>query len=224
MNMKKQQILLVSIIGGIILLAVGGYYLLSQPENLDTASQTNPLSQQTADPIDGKSLRELLGIRDNQTCTFKDEESKSDGKVFISNQRMRGDFTGYYNGQESTSHMIVDTDKVYLWQDNNTDGFSMSRDALEDMQSDPDAQNPVQSNFDVNKKVDYSCASWNADATLFIPPSNVTFNDYTEMVEQSQEMMESSKNEMMENKEAACNQCEQLPAEAQGQCKAALQC
>jgi hypothetical protein len=133
-------------------------------------------SQQAPESNQPQSLKSLIAYQGTQKCTFENstENSDSSGTVYVANGEMRGDFTSTAQGQTFDSHMIVKGNTSYVWGSSMPGGFKMSFDSM--------AAPGGSSNsgaVDPNAPVNYSCGSWDADASLFELPASVEFRDLT---------------------------------------------
>lgn len=169
--MKKP--ILYIIVGVVVVVIIA---LLAMRGGSDTSSET---TTSTGGSSDGSSmsLKELFAAGGSQECEFNSDEGgvRSSGLVFVSGNRMRGDFTSEIGGKAETSHMIVDGGTSYVWTDGSSQGVKMSF-------ANVSAQSSQQGSVDADKKVDYSCTSWSADASKFSVPSTVTFADLGAMM------------------------------------------
>jgi len=202
----------------LILLAAGGFLFLNK-------SGTSPLqNSRTATGTSQKSsLKALLGLGTNQKCSYSDQESGSSGTLYLGNGNARGDFLTTANGSEQGSHMIIDGQSMYVWTEGENQGFMMKRDAIEDIQENSAGNAPK--TVDINEEVDYDCSSWSPDSSMFSAPSNVTFQDYSSIMQDASKLIESTKNaDDTQDSSAACAACNNLPTDAQAQCKSALSC
>jgi hypothetical protein len=120
---------------------------------------------------------------------------------------MRGDFSGTFNGQTSTTHMIYDGATAYSWIDGQSTGFKMKLDG--DVQSNQQMMDP-------NKDFNFSCKSGSGDSNKFDLPKGVTFSDLGTVTLPSNINANSNT-----NIQAAV--CDQLPEPSKTQCKAALE-
>ena len=180
-NLMQRNVLIG--IGLIIVLLLGGAYFLlgkskTTPDPL-TANQANneAVSEKT-------SFRDLLAGNRNVTCTTTyptDENTSTNGTIFVSGKRMRGDFNVTVNGKNTLSYMIQDGTYVYVWTSDSTQGTKMKADAVEKATGE-NTQNANQ-NFDVNKEVDVKCSNWSVDESKFTPPANVTFTDLSQILQ-----------------------------------------
>lgn len=195
----NKTLLIVGAIVVLLLLGGGGYYLYNRtpvasptptPQNLTTTSNATPQKA---------SLKTLIGMNSNQTCTFQDVSTGSSGTMYIGDGNIKGDFQSQVNGQTQGSHMISDGVNVYVWIDGQTQGFKASQESMEEMAAKAGSQA-----IDINKEVDYECTPWTIVPGTFNIPTDVSFQDFSSL--------------------NACAACANMPAEAQAQCKAALKC
>ncbi|MEX0895782.1 MAG: hypothetical protein WDZ94_02480 [Patescibacteria group bacterium] len=217
------------IILGFLTLGAIGYvaytYVQPAPEATEEAaveitSSSDPESIET-------SLKELLTLGRNIACTFTSttDASTTTGNVFVTNQgeRMRGDFqTTDDNEEVYDSHIISDGEFTYLWMDSQDQGYKMSIDP-EDDSIFPSTEEEAEdiATIDENADVSFSCNSWSPDQSMFVPPSDIEFIDFSQQIESLQNISPQD----VQNGEIDCSVCDQAPAgEAQDQCRAALGC
>ncbi len=166
---------------------------------------------------DGKSsLRELMALANNQRCTFSDTETGSSGEIFVSGGKVRGDFEVTAEGQTISSHMISDTENLYMWTDGLDTGLKMS--IIEAGEPEDNMSGETQS-VDLNQKVDYECTGWNVDNSKFDLP-DIEFNDFSAMFNMNME----ESTESGSGDTNTCGICDSLPEESQAQCRSALGC
>ncbi len=136
------------------------------------------------------SLKDILAMTTPTTCDVSSTNEKSDstGTVYVSGGVMRTDFTstakeGPLAGKRMLAHMIIDADMSYMWGEGEMKfGIKIPRTDVLDVV--PQAGNTPanQAAVDINEKSDYTCAPWKPDATQFIPPTSITFNDVSAMM------------------------------------------
>ncbi len=185
-------IIAVVVIGGV------GFFLMNQPVSTNT-DQATP-----------QSLKELLASQNPQQCAFvqSTEGAAATGKVFVSNGKMRGDFTSLVNNQGVESHMIVRDNTAYVWSSLANQGFKMSTENM---------MNGTTTSVDMNQRFDYTCSGWTEDSTAFTLPTTITFSDMSAMMDQ---MMVSSSATVNQ-----CGLCDKIPdAAAKAQCRTSLNC
>lgn len=226
--MNKTTLILVIVVI-ILILGGGGVFLFTRFQN---PTQTAPQTAVTQAPTQAqkistqkKSLKDLLTLSGNQQCTFSDKETGGSGTVFTSGGKVRGDFSSKTSSKTVQSHMLTDGKYLYFWTEGETKGYKMSLDVVQNL-SDSAAQQSSQM-MDMKKQVDYTCNPAAVDSSKFVVPTNITFTDYTSMMKG---VMKGTTNypsvtTSVQNNQAACNQCNQLPpGAAQTQCRAALHC
>lgn len=183
--MPKQSNLILAAIG--IIIVVAGVLVLS---NKSTKAPQPGATTGLASPQESQnrgSLKSLLTVGKDQSCTFTSNQGKTKGTVFISGKKMSGDFatTGADNKQVE-SRMILDDQYSYFWSSDAVEGTKMKLSNLEAITPPPSASGQTQNQaVDINQDVEYQCSVWAVDNSKFIPPSNVTFMDVSALIQQS---------------------------------------
>jgi hypothetical protein len=228
---KKTTIIIVVVILLIVLVG-GAFFLLGK-------SHTNPVksvqTQMTKMSTEHKSLADFFSMTGSQKCTFSDKSNNSSGTLYIGDSKMRGDLQTADNGKTATTHMINDGSYVYIWTDGQKDGYKMSTATIKkeaaQVSMSPESNAPSEAQpssgpVNMNQKADYSCGPWSVDSSMFAVPQNVTFTDYSSMMQgitpgaamKSQGMTDQQKQSM-------CAQCNKVPAGAmRNQCLSQLKC
>lgn len=99
-----------------------------------------------------------------------------EGTYFVNEGKMRGDFlttTPEMEGQILSS-MIMTEDQLYVWSEieGKSYGFKTPKGTLNE------SEDGVKTPIGLETKVDYQCKPWKEiDSSIFIPPSDVLFND-----------------------------------------------
>lgn len=130
------------------------------------------------------SFLDLIGMGRNVTCDFtyvaEETDGAAAGTVWVAGERMRGDFEMQQAGETYYSHMIQDGEMIYTWSESPAGDFAivMPIEEGEDVEADTqEYSRPV----DMNNEVDYDCRSWNVNASVFVPPSDIEFVTMEEM-------------------------------------------
>lgn len=194
----------------IVALVVGGfaYYTLfagpnralleqvSQPDEV-TVSKEDEVKTIEWEPRSGTaSLKELQSWGDNIECTISfetDDFVYSDGRMqsiegtyFVGGGKIRGDFLTQapdLSGQILTS-MIIDGSQMYLWSEIEGGQYGMKMDLSDADQTPVDTNEPIS----LDEAVTYNCKQWKeVDNTIFLPPSNILFNDMNELLQTGME-------------------------------------
>ncbi|PIR79973.1 MAG: hypothetical protein COU25_02385, partial [Candidatus Levybacteria bacterium CG10_big_fil_rev_8_21_14_0_10_35_13] len=187
--MQKQIIIGVAIIV-LLLLGAGGYFLFSKNSANPTQTQTSATNEAetTTENSAMSSLLDLVTSGKTTQCNFsvQSEAGTTEGTVYISGEKMRGDIeTTTENGKTTQMYMIRDGDMYYMWGGELPGGIKMTFD-VDELKTNTQANQYV----DLNSKTDYSCSDWAADASKFTPPPNVKFTDLSSMMEGVDKTME----------------------------------
>jgi len=196
---------------------IGPGAVIPASENTESAGEKDALT----------SLKELVSQGIPQRCTFdyQDPESgKNSGTMFISGNKLRGDFMiKDEEGNVVNGGMITDDTYLYTWDNDKKEGFKMAITADIKEQSEEIRNNPSQA-FDMDKKANYICSPWVVQAGIFTPPQDVQFADFSEMMKGFGGTIAPQTSEEAGTTSEACTVCESVPAEAQAQCKQSLNC
>src|SRR3989344_1202599 len=176
LNMTKILIGIV-IIGAII---VGAYMFYTSLNPSQENQSLNPNSSIQVNPqnsVSKASLKDLAQSATPQKCTLSGASGDFiDGVVYVANGKNRADFTTMDDGKQTKSHMIGDGSNYYIWLDGMEAGFKTSVGA----QSSPQQSGGI----DSNQQYSWSCVSWPVDSSVFNPPSNIEFTDYSSIFNQ----------------------------------------
>lgn len=208
--MNKKVIWIV--VAVVVVLAIAGAVVLIRKDAGQIKSDGTSKGKQVPVVQKQASFKELLALSSPQKCTFGDPATtdNSFGTVYISNNKMRGDFQAAADGRTIKSHMISDGQYSYVWMDNTPTGFRMSLNA-------PKTEGqPNYSGVDENKQINYNCQAWLEDAGLLTVPTTVTFQDFSAIPAAAKPIGSDP---------AACAACDSITdAQSKLQCRSALQC
>ena len=170
-----------------------------------------------------KSLKELLTAGAAQKCTYSTtiESGSSEGITYVSGGKVRGDFTTTTSGKSIVSHMISDGKTSYIWTEGEKNGYKMTVEEQAETDTKTDySDTSVSSNTNANldEKLDYKCSAWIADSSVFTPPANVTFTDFSQMFKASAAPSQGA------GSSSQCSYCASLTGDSKTQCLAALNC
>ena len=210
--MNKTLLLIVALV---LLIGGGAYFVMSGRTSQTAMTPSYTQNQETTAPSNQpKSLKDLLTMGQSQTCTFTDP-SGTGGTVYVSNGKMRGDFSSVSAGQTVQSHMIVDGQTSYLWMDGQTTGYKMTVEAA------TGEGTSAQGSVDVNKKTDFSCVPSVSDSSMFTLPTNIEFTSFAAPALPSGTAGETGAGGANARQ---CAACDSVPEASKAQCKAALGC
>ncbi len=208
--MKNKAVIAVVVI---LLLGVGGYFYFNKSRNVETAGGISS---------GVKSLKELLASGVPQKCTFAsdDESGKTEGTSYIAGGKVRADFTSTINAKTTVSHMISDNKTSYIWTDGDKTGFKMTITETDTNATDSPVTGETASQgneADLDQKSDYKCSVWVPDNSMFTPPADVKFTDFSEMFKPSPATSGSGSSQQ-------CSICDSLKGDDKTSCLSALNC
>lgn len=149
-----------------VLVIAGGAYFYMKPAGTAVA----PEPESAASASGSYTVEELIARGENVTCTFafNGGNSETTGTVYVGNGSLRGDYRTEAHGQTFVSHVVVKNNTASIWVDGMTEGFTS--DVTGQVQTGGGSSAP-----DINSKLDYTCAGWTVDESMFALPSGVNF-------------------------------------------------
>jgi hypothetical protein len=164
---KNTVIILVVVV--VLALAGGGFYFL-QMQKSNPAAGGNAVT----------SIKDALSQSVSLECTYTDEQGRT-AKTYLKNGAIRSDYTG--KSMEESGSMIVKDKKMYTWN-NQKQGFMME---IPDVTGTPEQTGEMGKQDPVAELEKYkqSCKPAVVSDSLFTPPADVTFTDYSQMMQQA---------------------------------------
>ena len=161
------------------------------------------------------SMQNLLASGKSLQCTFEKDDAGTNqkGTLYIASDRMRGDFDVQSSDGEYPMHMIREGNTSYMW------GGPMGENTGMKMEISSNGAQAPQHGPDMNEEMDFECQPWNVDASKFVPPANVEFQDMSAMMGQLQQAGGAG-----QFKEMQCAACDQAPPDSRQECLQAMGC
>lgn len=214
-----------------VILAGAAYGAKTQ---LDKASPTNqatdkPHQEQFSDKT---SIANLIKRGQSLKCTFEkdlgEEQGKMSGTTYIANNQVRSNFelTGQADRETRKMHSIIKEDWVYTWPVmGENQGVKMKRTATKEENSNGKKEEAA-TGINPEEKLNYQCSRWaTVDKSLFNPPEEVEFQDYSNLSNFQTEVETDTEGSPEINQESACQACSNLPnQELINQCRQQLDC
>ena len=153
-------------------------------------------------------------------CTYSTtfEDISQEGTIYFAGEdKIRGDIkVNMPEAENKMTHFIKDGEKQYVWTDDQPTGIVMTISKEEEEKLKEQASESDQG-VDMNMKVNMKCKKWSPSSSVLTPPSNVKFQDLSEMMgaalggsgEPSQPGGSVDSGEIN-----MCNICNQIPAGA----------
>ena len=186
----------------VVLLLLGVGYFLVNKSGSNGGSLMSGAQSQTG-KLAFTSIQDALSRSLSLECTFTDDKGKQT-KTFMKAGAVRTDFTG--STPSESGSMILKDKKMYSWSDSTKEGFMM-----EVPEVTPGKTNiPGSPTGDANRsqqatdvltmieKYKDSCKPGTVADSLFTPPSDVKFQDYSQMMKDIQKMTQPSGGAMNE--------------------------
>ncbi len=177
---------IIAIVVAVIVIIGGGAALVMANNSKDEAKKAE--TSQTAKET---SLSALQAKGEPRKCTFSSEvknSTYSGTAYFSSDKQMRNDYKNTINGTERSGSMIITSDTQYFWNNETKKGFKTAikpsdTSKSSSSSSSSSASQANNSNVDTKAKYNFHCESWTVDESKFTPPSDVTIQDYTQMMQ-----------------------------------------
>lgn len=152
-----------------------------------TGTQTDTTGSSQGQNFKG-SLLDMIKLGKSVKCTYSTsgEDGSTTGETYVSGTKARTDFTlTSKDGTKTDSHSVMDGEWVYIWTSATEQGTKMK---ISDMQKSADSSaantSTAPENKNLTQSVDYKCSPWVPDDSKFAAPSNITFTDLTDMINQ----------------------------------------
>ncbi len=172
-------------------------------------------------------MESLMKSGESKKCTYTTEQDgrKLEGTMYVADKKLRGD--SVYNSEEGPVeyHYIVDDTWMYAWGTNipaTKSNISETKDLVRKYQEGqvpemPKIDTAEVSNEELEKNTDMKCSSWKTDSSMFTPPTDVTFQDMTEVIKGLPKPEDLKQNN--------CSVCNVAPDEkTKSECKASIGC
>jgi hypothetical protein len=171
------------IIGAIVLVvAIGGYLLLNKGAN--PLSQTS--SPQNAEQQANMIIKAFEGSG-SVKCTYEDESGSF--TTYIKNGKVRVESSGSEEGKNG--NVIMKNDTLWTWETGSSEGFMMKN--VSQNQDDPNVpEEDKMTAEEIRNEIEQNqaqCMNENIQDSMFDPPANVVFQDFSAMMEEVQTQM-----------------------------------
>lgn len=204
---------------GVVVIAAGAYFMMgSSSQSSLSSDEMNERNAQVSESSVG-TMADIMARGGAWKCTVSTTASgvTSGGTVYVADGKVRGDFTSQVPQAGTVEvHMIADGTYAYTWTNMMKTGFKMSTAKPAETNDTPTAY--AQDFY--NAKYDYQCSPWTADASKFVLPTDITFNDMSSMMPAAGAGAGASA-----SGGPSCSTCDMIPdAGAKAQCRTALKC
>lgn len=118
-------------------------------------------------------LSYLFNLKQSLVCTVKTAAYvKRSGTMYVADEKMSGNFTGYVNGVLTNTSMIDDGAYLYVWKNGASTGLKLP--AVLSASGSVIASN---GGFDPATDLSFACNTWTKNENVFVPPTSVSFSN-----------------------------------------------
>lgn len=172
----------------VIVLAAGGFFLVSNSKKTVAPSSTSGNVQAPTSGNAITSIKDALSKSVSLECTYTDEKGTKT-VARIKNGAVRADITS--SNENESGSVIVKDKKMYFW--NKTSVFMMDLSATEvtgtPQNGQSQGQNQEKDLMAGLEKYKDNCKPAVVSDSLFTPPSDVKFQDFSQMLKDAQKAM-----------------------------------
>lgn len=202
MRMKISLILL-----AVAVVASGVVFFLIQQEEQPVSSQQTESSRATPqsesfneseaeapEEVSGTgSFAELLTRGQSLRCDIQvndPEMGPTTGVTYIDGgaERMRSDVDMQADGMAVEASTIVKDDMMYTWSSGDMGEFAIKMTLSDDTSDAPTPDTAEQSAVSMDQDVEYTCAPWSVEESMFTLPSGVEFQSMDQMMQMPEGM------------------------------------
>ena len=228
--MKKNIIIVLVIV--VILLIVGIWFFAGrqknngQPANTPVGTNSQNQPNQTANNSNTQSrsntfagsLSDLMGKKTPQNCqvSFDQNGTAQTSTLYFDGTNLRMDATSNIGGQPSVTHVLITGGWEYTWNDvaiagmaANT-GIKINMSQIKQQAPATPGAAPNNTGLDIQKSMNFSCTPWTPDASQFVLPANIQFQDLSSLIPSAG----SPSGGTPATPASACQACQVIPAGA----------
>ena len=215
--------------------AFSGCSLSGEDKNKEEAKENSKEVSKTeqnqksdkSDNTDGnyfETMSDLMARGKNMKCTYTqkvDGENTADGVVYMADKNVRVEITANKGtAREGKMYSITDHEWSYSWTEGSPKGFKMTLEATElDKKQKESVSNMA-------KEIDFKCKPWKKDNSKFKVPSNIEFEDMSELAKSlgDIDLGKEVENAKTQGDAFICNICKTVPVEGQAECLGDVVC
>ena len=164
-----------------------------------------------------ETMTDLMERGKSMKCTYTQKvgEEMANGIVYMADKNARIEITVSSGGK---MYAIINQGWHYSWNEGSSKGYKMSEEAAE---LDKEMKEEVS---DLSKDIDFSCKSWKKDSSKFKAPSNIVFEDLSELMEDFGDMGDFEIPSQEEADKMICDLCKNAPASEMEECLDGVVC
>jgi hypothetical protein len=203
--MKNNAIVIAIVV--IVILVIGGWFLVMGQKNsgqlansatgTNTQNQTAPAAnnqnaQNNASTFSG-TLADLMAKKTPVNCqvSFDQNGTMQTQSMYFDGSNVRTDMSLNVGGQQNTAHVVIKDSWEYMWYENALPGMAVGQGTkinLSALPKQPQGQTTPttaqnKGGIDTQKNMNFSCKPWTPDASQFVVPANVQFQDLSSLMQ-----------------------------------------
>ncbi len=163
-------------IGGIIIIvaAIVIWQVAKKPQNVVVTSETQTTTEPSGKKMSFEMFTKQGGSYQCSVTQYLDQgmTQTTQGKVFLDNGKIRGDYATQVQGMNIDSSVIVKDGFAYAWTSMSKTGYKI---AIKPVEGDNVATASGSYGWNTQQIGDYDCDPWTPDASKFTPPASITF-------------------------------------------------
>ena len=175
------------------------------------------------------SIADLLAKGRSIRCDLaaKADDAITSGTTYVANGKFRSDYKMKVAGSaDILAYSLSDGTWLFSWSDAYPEQAAKFKMAdLNQTGTKTEAEQKGTENY--NAKFDYKCFDWPVDESLFVPPTGITFKDYSAILQQAKEAQQrgSAAAGSTVDKSTMCKSCDALQSQqAKDGCRKSLGC
>jgi len=174
---NKTLIIVIALI--IIVAGFLGYSKLAGKTSTNPSVTIQNDQNKTEGAVTG-TIKGLLEKGLTQKCTITYPDNEGTGTMYLSGRKFSSEFTmNVGEGQKITGYSVSDGNYIYIWSNASTTGTKMKIDTA--LENAPTGTDTTQGG-NLNEELKFNCSGWTLDQAKFTPPSNIQFNDLTNLL------------------------------------------
>lgn len=174
--------LIIGIIAAVVIIGGGAAFFVTNNNDSSNSEQASGTSSSEGSAIEtsNTNIAELVKKGDPRKCTFSGNDAGAEfsGTAYFANQKMYGEFKTTKDSQTQAGNMIISESSQYFWNGDTKQGVKTAVQANSSQTTSQQNQG-----VDPNKTFSFKCEKWTVEDAKFTPPSNVTFQDLSQLMQ-----------------------------------------
>ncbi len=127
-----------------------------------------------------KTINAAMAVGVPYKCTYSDKDF--DSEIVIKGEKFKSET----EMKEGTTYTISDGEKIYIWSNQQNDGIVYDLDEMKKMGETKTYAGAEQGPTDIEREYDIDCYTTTAPNSMFVPPSDINFQDMSQLLKNMQ--------------------------------------